>query len=171
MGRHFNSKYFFRIFGVSSLSFIVVLKIKKRTYTCCSEAPILRVRIEYSNLFCRWIFCLEKKNIKFEHKYSWGAGKVRSEYSTWFRQLQCISWKFLTMSRLSKSLYHVRSCKRCPVQICVQIGLKMEAGSCPPLNMNAMHNYLLGQSLRRCKITSYITKGNKDFIVESSNYF
>ena len=24
----------------------------------------------------------------------------------------------------------------------------MEAGYCPPLNMNAMHNYLLSQSLR-----------------------
>ena len=46
------------------------------------------------------------------NRYSWGAGKVGSEYSTWFRQLQCISWTFLTMSRLSKSLYHVRSCRK-----------------------------------------------------------
>ncbi len=36
----------------------------------------------------------------------------------------------------------------CPVQICTQIGLKMEAGDCPSLNMNAMHNYLLSHSLR-----------------------
>ena len=29
----------------------------------------------------------------------------------------------------------------------MQIGLKMEAGDCPTLNMNAMENYLLSQSL------------------------
>ncbi len=30
----------------------------------------------------------------------------------------------------------------------MQIGLKMEAGDCPTLNMNAMENYLLSHSLR-----------------------
>ncbi len=33
------------------------------------------------------------------------------------------------------------------MQICIQIGLKMEAGDCPTLNMNAMENYLLSHSL------------------------
>ncbi len=47
------------------------------------------------------------------NRYSWGAGKVGSEYSSWF----------------------------------MQIGLKMEAGDCPTLNMNAMENYLLSHSL------------------------
>ncbi len=37
--------------------------------------------------------------------------------------------------------------KVCPVQICMPIGLKMEAGDCPTLNMNAMENYLLSHSL------------------------
>ena len=45
------------------------------------------------------------------NRYSWGARKVGSEYSSWFIQLECISWRFLTMSRLSKCLYHVRSCR------------------------------------------------------------
>ncbi len=58
------------------------------------------------------------------NRYSWGAGKVCSEYSSWFIWLECISWRFL-----------------------MQIGLKMEAGDCPTLNMNAMENYLLSQSL------------------------
>ena len=31
----------------------------------------------------------------------------------------------------------------------MQIRLKMEAGDCPTLNMNAMENYLLSQSLRK----------------------
>ncbi len=44
------------------------------------------------------------------NRYSWGAGKVGSEYSSWF---------------------------------CMQIGLKMEAGDCPTLNMNAKENHLL----------------------------
>ncbi len=30
-----------------------------------------------------------------------------------------------------------------PMQFLVQIGLKMGAGDCPSLNMNAMQNYLL----------------------------
>ncbi len=47
------------------------------------------------------------------NRYSWGAGKVGSEYSSWFIRLECI---------------------------CMQIGLKMEAGDCPTLNMNAMKN-------------------------------
>ncbi len=34
------------------------------------------------------------------NRYSWGAGKVGSEYSSWFIRLECISWQFLTMSRL-----------------------------------------------------------------------
>ncbi len=38
--------------------------------------------------------------------------------------------------------------RRCPVQICMQIRQKMEAGDCPTLNMNAMENYLLGHSLK-----------------------
>ncbi len=59
-------------------------------------------------------------------RYSWGAGKVGSEYSSWFIRLECIS---------------------CPVQICMQIGLKMEAGDCRTLNMNAKENYLLSHSL------------------------
>ncbi len=37
--------------------------------------------------------------------------------------------------------------RKCPVQICMQIGLKMEAGDCPTLNMDAKENYLLSQSL------------------------
>ncbi len=43
------------------------------------------------------------------NRYNWGAGKQGSEYVSWFRQLECI-----------------------------QIGLKMEARDCPPLNINAM---------------------------------
>ncbi len=43
------------------------------------------------------------------NRYSWGAGKLGSQYSSWFRWLECISWRFLTMSRLYKCLYHVRS--------------------------------------------------------------
>ncbi len=50
------------------------------------------------------------------NRYSWGAGKQGSEYISWFRRLECIS----------------------RMQIFVQIGLKMEAGICPPLNINAM---------------------------------
>ncbi len=61
------------------------------------------------------------------NRYSWGAGKVGSEYSSWFIRLECISWRFLTMS--------------------MQIELKMEAGDCPTLNMNAMENDLLSHSL------------------------
>ncbi len=45
------------------------------------------------------------------NRYSWDAGKVGSWYSSWFIRLECISWRFLTMSRLSKCLYHVRSCR------------------------------------------------------------
>ncbi len=45
------------------------------------------------------------------NRYSWGAGKVGSEYSSWLIWLECISWRFLTKSRLSKCLYHVRSCR------------------------------------------------------------
>ncbi len=45
------------------------------------------------------------------NRYSWGAGKLGSEYSLWFRRLECIRWRFLTMSRLSKCLYNVRSCR------------------------------------------------------------
>ncbi len=33
------------------------------------------------------------------------------------------------------------------MQIGMQIGLKMEAGDCPTLNMNAKENYLLSHSL------------------------
>ncbi len=49
------------------------------------------------------------------NRYSWGAGKQGSEYTSilWFRQLKCIK----SISR---------------------IGLKMEAGNCPLLNINAM---------------------------------
>ena len=50
------------------------------------------------------------------NRYSWGAGKQGSGYISWFRRLECIS----TMLDF------------------VQIGLKMEAGDCPPLNINAM---------------------------------
>ncbi len=35
------------------------------------------------------------------------------------------------------------------MQICMQIGLKMEAGDCPTLNMNAMENDLLSHSLNQ----------------------
>ncbi len=52
------------------------------------------------------------------NRYSWGAGKVGSEYSSWFIRLECIR-------------------------------LKMEAGDCPTLNMNAKENYLLSQSLKQ----------------------
>ncbi len=45
------------------------------------------------------------------NRYSWGAGKLGSEYNSWFIWLECISWRFLTMSRLSKCLYNVRSCR------------------------------------------------------------
>ncbi len=54
------------------------------------------------------------------NRYSWGAGKVGSEYSSWFIRL-----------------------------VCMQIGLKMEAGDCPTLNMNAMEDYLLSHSLKK----------------------
>ncbi len=37
------------------------------------------------------------------NRYSWGAGKQGSEYSSWFIRLECISRRFLTMSRLSES--------------------------------------------------------------------
>ncbi len=43
------------------------------------------------------------------NRYSWGAGKVGSEYSSWF--------------------------------------IRLEAGDCPTLNINAMENYLLSHSL------------------------
>ncbi len=45
------------------------------------------------------------------NRYSWGAGKQGSGYVSWFRRLECISRKFLTMSRLLNSLYHLRSCR------------------------------------------------------------
>ncbi len=45
------------------------------------------------------------------NRYSWGAGKVGSEYSSWFIWLECFSWRFLTMSRLSRCLYQVGSCR------------------------------------------------------------
>ncbi len=45
------------------------------------------------------------------NRYSWGAGKQGSWYVSWFRWLECISRRFLTMSRLLKSLYHFRSCR------------------------------------------------------------
>ncbi len=32
------------------------------------------------------------------NRYSWGAGKLGSQYSSWFRRLECISRRFLTMS-------------------------------------------------------------------------
>ncbi len=70
------------------------------------------------------------------NRYSWGAGKVGSEYSSWFIRLESIS---------------------CPVQICMQIGLKMEAGDCPKLNMNAMENYLLSHSLNVLDQTLRVT--------------
>ncbi len=54
------------------------------------------------------------------NRYSWVAGKQGSEYISWFRRLECISRRFLTM------------------QIFVQIRLKMEAGDWLPLNINAM---------------------------------
>ena len=78
----------------------------------------------YVQVFDRWSGCkiTEKKyseRAKTEkciikvwlNRYSWGAGKVGSEYSSWFIWLECISWRCLTMSRLSKCLYHVRSCR------------------------------------------------------------
>ncbi len=34
------------------------------------------------------------------------------------------------------------------LKVGMQIGLKMEAGDCPTLNMNTIENYLLSQSLR-----------------------
>ncbi len=55
-----------------------------------------------------------KRNFLFKvclNRYSWSAGQVGSEYSSWFIRLECISWRFLTMSRLSKCLYHIRSCR------------------------------------------------------------
>ncbi len=43
------------------------------------------------------------------NRYSWGAGKQGSGYVSWLRRLECISRRLLTMSRLLKSLYHLRS--------------------------------------------------------------
>ena len=57
------------------------------------------------NIFERW--CIKV----WLSRYSWGAGKLGSECSSWFRRLECITWRFLTMSRLSKCLYHVRGCR------------------------------------------------------------
>ncbi len=45
------------------------------------------------------------------NRYSWGAGKQGSGYVSWFKRLECISRRFLTMSRLLKSLYQIRSCR------------------------------------------------------------
>ena len=53
------------------------------------------------------------------NRYRWSAGKPGSEHIWWFRRIECIDRRFL-------------------VQSSVQIGLKMEAGYCPSLNMNAM---------------------------------
>ena len=55
------------------------------------------------------------------NRYSWGAGKVGSEHSSWFIRLECI---------------------------CMQTRLKMKAGDWPTLNMNAIENYMLSHSLR-----------------------
>ena len=43
----------------------------------------------------------------------------------------------------------------------MQIGLKMEAGDCPTLNMNAMEIYLLSQSLIVFFMTVYIFPDGK----------
>ncbi len=41
------------------------------------------------------------------------------------------------------------------MQICMQIGLNMEAGDGPTLNMNAMENYLLSHSLKADRLHLY----------------
>ncbi len=75
-------------------------------------------QLKASMICCSLVFGIFINHFTAEHlryvRYSWGAGKIGSEDSSWFRRLEC------------------------PVQICVQIGLKMEAGDCPQLNMNAI---------------------------------
>ncbi len=68
------------------------------------------------------------------NRYSWGAGKQGSGYVSWFRRLECIGRRFLTM------------------QFFVQIGLKMEPGDCPPLNINAMRAISVKPFLNWCHI-------------------
>ncbi len=45
----------------------------------------------------------------------------------------------------------------------MQIGLKMEAGDCPTLNMNAMENYLLSHSLTCLRLESTLDILQKRF--------
>ncbi len=49
------------------------------------------------------------------------------------------------------------------VQICMQIRLKMEAGACQSLNMNAMKNDLLSQSLIESEFCKFFPVGTSTF--------
>ncbi len=56
----------------------------------------------------------KQSNMHFKvwlNRYRWSAGKPGSGYIWWFRRIECIDRRFLTMSRLSKSLCHTRSCR------------------------------------------------------------
>ncbi len=62
------------------------------------------------------------------NRHSWCAGKLGTEYSSWFIRLECI---------------------------CMQIELKKEAGDCLPLNRNAMQNISVKTCyiVRQCSYT------------------
>ena len=47
----------------------------------------------------------------------------------------------------------------------MQIGLKLEAGDCPTLNMNAMENYLLSHSLKSEILPCDMYKCTEDYVV------
>ncbi len=71
-----------------------------------------RVIIESKDTTTRSVHFAPKAGIKVcYNRYSWGTGKQGSEYISWFRRFECISRMFLTVSRILKSLYHLRSCR------------------------------------------------------------
>ncbi len=90
------------------------------------------------------------------NRYSWGAGKLGFEYCSWFTRLWCFTvnpntrWSQFqaNISRMvgwMTGSYRDICMKVTPQSIwiycsCVQIGLKLEAGDCPPLNINAMRS-------------------------------
>ena len=41
----------------------------------------------------------------------------------------------------------------------------MEAGDCPPLNMNAMHYYLLSHSLNKLTVWNLLCQSSKDILL------
>ncbi len=81
-------------------------------------SDISRILPDMSGIFRKdwiihnWLLVLLQTQFKvWLNRYSWGAGKQGSGYVSSLRWLECISRRFLTMSRLLKSLYHLRSCR------------------------------------------------------------